>query len=185
MRQFKRVRSSHEVTSLILWPARSASASGSILYRSGMNKKIGRNLELFTPCSAASPPAPVFDLRAHFCHSAPMETVDSGAMPRKAEKRFPISISRIASVGLKQLQGGRREPAIHARQCACGGICPRCHTPPNAQSLLDAIGDEGMGPEARASRSFVGGPAVQSVSTSVFRTELRSGPRPGTTASRR
>ena len=27
-----------------------------------------------TPCSAAfSPPAPVFDFRAHFCHSAPME----------------------------------------------------------------------------------------------------------------
>jgi hypothetical protein len=27
-----------------------ASASGSILYRSGMNKKIGRNFEVFTPC---------------------------------------------------------------------------------------------------------------------------------------
>jgi hypothetical protein len=27
-----------------------ASASGSILYRCGMNKKIGRNFEVFTPC---------------------------------------------------------------------------------------------------------------------------------------
>ena len=63
----------------------------------------------------------------------------------EGQKRFPIS--HIASVGSKQVaQGGRREPAIPARQCACGGICPRCHTPPNAQSLLDAIGDEGMGP---------------------------------------
>ena len=48
----------------------------------------------------------------------------------EGQKRFPISISHIASAGLKQVaQGGRREPAILARQCACGGICPRCHTP--------------------------------------------------------
>ena len=60
-----------------------------------------------TPCSAApSPPAaaffrpaqkPVFDFRAHFCHSAPMETHAFGFRLRanapEDQKRFPISQS--------------------------------------------------------------------------------------------
>ena len=54
-----------------------------------------------TPCSAApSPPATVFDFRAHFCHSAPMEThAFSFRLPANApdgEKPFPIS--RLPSV---------------------------------------------------------------------------------------
>jgi hypothetical protein len=49
-----------------------------------------------TPCSAApSPPAPVFDFRAHFCHSAPMETHAFGFRLRanapEGQKRFPIN----------------------------------------------------------------------------------------------
>ena len=50
-----------------------------------------------TPCSAApSPPAAaVFDFRAHFCHSAPMETHAFGFRLRanapEGQKRFPIS----------------------------------------------------------------------------------------------
>ena len=49
-----------------------------------------------TPCSAApSPPAPVFDFRAHSCHSAPMETHAFGFRLRanapEGQKRFPIS----------------------------------------------------------------------------------------------
>ena len=49
-----------------------------------------------TPCSAApSPPAAaVFDFRAHFCHSAPMETHAFGFTLRanapEGQKRFPI-----------------------------------------------------------------------------------------------
>jgi hypothetical protein len=48
-----------------------------------------------TPCSAApSPPAAaVFDFRAHFCHSAPMETHAFGfrllANAPEGQKRFP------------------------------------------------------------------------------------------------
>ena len=49
-----------------------------------------------TPCSAApSPPAAAFDFRAHFCHSAPMETHAFGFRLRanapEGQKRFPIS----------------------------------------------------------------------------------------------
>ena len=56
---------------------------------------------------------PVFDFRAHFCHSAPMETHAFGFRLRanapEGQKRFPISRSKAATSAF-----GGSEEVFHA-----------------------------------------------------------------------
>ena len=61
------------------------------------------------PCSATPALRPVFDFRAHFCHSAPMETPTSGfglrANAPEGQKRFPISSEATLPLARKVMCG--------------------------------------------------------------------------------
>ena len=79
-----------------------------------------------TPCSAA-PAAlrrqPVFDFRAHFCHSAPMETHAFGFRLRanapegfpisEGEKRFPISLPLVNRLHRMSFESALGIAAVH------------------------------------------------------------------------
>jgi hypothetical protein len=62
-----------------------------------------------TPCSAApSHRAPVFDFRAHFCHSAPMETHAFGFRLRAKAPEGPKAISYQFHGGVPHAPGTRQ-----------------------------------------------------------------------------